>query len=66
MVGVGLILREGEAAAATVLQYSWCYSGRRSSPLELWRRLGLVGSLTAGICPRPARQKRFPSNLLLD
>jgi len=33
---------------------------------ETARAAGVLGAPAAGFCPRPAREKVFPSNLLLD
>ena len=33
---------------------------------ETARAARALGAPTAGLCPRPAREKVFPSNLLLD
>ena len=33
---------------------------------ETARAAGALGTPAAGLCPRPAREKGFPSNLFLD
>ena len=64
---------EEEGAAATALQYPRCYSthgycSRAAAARARERRLGLgaLGTPATGLRPRPAREKGFPSNLLLD
>jgi len=39
---------------------------RRKRERETARAAGALGTPVAGLCPRPAREKGFPSNLLLD
>ena len=39
---------------------------RRKRERETTRAAGALGMPTAGLCPRPAGEKGFPSNLLLD
>jgi len=59
--------------AAVALQYPRCYSTvgtvhEMAAARARERRLGLgaLGMPAAGLRPRPAREKGFPSNLLLD
>ena len=53
-----------EAAAA--LQYPRCYSTAGTVHGAAAARVGALGTPAAGLRPRPAREKGFPSNLLLD
>ena len=60
-------------AAVAALQYPLCYSiagtvHEATAARARERRLGLgaLGTPAAGLRPRPAREKGFPSNLLLD
>ena len=74
MAVVGIeIVREGEGAIAIALQYPRAtvpcgYCSRDGGCEARERRLGLgaLGTPAAGLRPRPARGKGFPSNLLLD
>jgi len=52
-------------AAAAALQYPRCYS-TAGTVHEAAARVGALGTPAAGLRPRPAREKGFPSNLLLD
>ena len=53
--------------AAAVLQYPRCYSTAGTVHVTAAARvLGALGTPAAGLRPRPAREKGFPSNLLLD
>jgi len=70
--GIERIVEE-EGAGAAALQYPRCYitAGtvhEAAAARARERRLGLgaLGTPAAGLRPRPAREKGFPSNLLLD
>jgi len=59
------VLRE----AAAALQYPRCYSTAgtvHEMRMAAARVVGALGTPAAGLCPRPAREKGFPSNLLLN
>jgi len=70
--GIERIVEE-EEVAADALQYPRCYNTtgtvhEAAAARARERRLGLgaLGTPAAGLRPRPAREKGFPSNLLLD
>jgi len=47
--------------------YGACWAERiEEEERETARAAGALGTPAAGLCPRPAREKGFPSNLLLD
>ena len=52
---------DGRATVPAVLQYRGYYSRDGGGGA-----VGALGTLAAGLRPRPAREKGFPSNLLLD
>ena len=60
----------GRKRGADVLQYPRSYSVHgycfTNSATAAARVVGALGTPAAGLCPRPAREKGFPSNLLLD
>ena len=69
MAVVGIeIVREREAAIAIALQYRAGGVHEMAAARVRERRLGFwaPGTPAAGLRPRPARGKGFPSNLLLD
>jgi hypothetical protein len=49
---------------AAELQYPRCYSSHKYC--SCGEGVGSRGTPAAGLCPRPVREKGFPSNLLLD
>ena len=64
---------EEEGTDAAALQYPWCYSiagtvheAAAARVRERQLGLGALGTPAAGLRPRQAREKGFPSNLLLD
>jgi hypothetical protein len=72
VVGIGRIESKGSGGGATVPAR---YSTRAGTVHELERQRGggaaaraggALGTPAAGLRPRPAREKVFPSNLLLD
>jgi len=73
-VVVGLqIVREGEgggccrATVPAVLRFhGYCSRDEGREGERAAARVGALGTPAAGLRPRPARGKRFPSNLLLD
>ena len=44
----------------------YCSQDAAARARERWLGLGALGTRAAGLRPRPAREKGFPSNLLLD
>ena len=67
-IGIEIVReRRLRAAVPAVLQYRG-YCSRAAAARARERRLGLgaLGTPAAGLRPRPAKEKGFPSNLLLD
>jgi len=66
VVGIEIV-REGEGDGCRALQYPRCCSRDGGEGERAAARVGgALGTPAAGLRPRPAREKGFLSNLLLD
>ena len=67
VVGIEIVReRRRSATVPAVLQYrGYCSRDGGCEGERAAARVGALGMPAAGLRPRPAREKRFPSNLLL-
>ena len=62
MIGVEGAAAEGVNSTRAIVAVGTVH--RKAAERE--RGVWALGTLVVGLCPRPAREKGFPSNLLLD